>query len=1082
MNPMRNPNPLIPFAALLIGTAAIAKPNGPPAAGNGTNPMLEQVNKGALSVAANGFEENKGQVRTMADEPAPFVHYRLTQGNTSIFLLGNGIAYQFNRTHYPESYAERHAEREKDPMHDAEKEKQLDALRKEIRLETFRMDMVLEGAEPAPRISTEGKSTDYTNHYTYNALDVHTFARVTYHDVYPGIDWVVYTTEQGMKYDFVVRPGADPARIKLRFKDQEELRLDEEGRLIQGNSMGRFMEEKPVSFQDGNEVPTRFQLKGELMTFALGNYDPARTLTIDPERIWGTYYGGAGNEFGKSCCVDTDGNVYLAGDTESSSGIASGGHQNTYSGGFHYGDAFLVKFDAAGIRLWSTYYGGGGDERYAYCAVDPSGNVYLAGQTRSHVGIASGGHQNTYGGGNYYGDAYLVKFDPAGTRLWGTYYGGTGDEEIGSCAVDPSGNVYLAGRTESLWHIASVNGYQNTLISIGGSTVRSDAFLVKFNPDGTRLWGTYYGGTNIDRGHSCAVDPADGNVYLAGFTWSSTGIASGGHLDTLSGLVDAFLVKFDPTGTRLWGTYYGGIKNTLGRSCAVDLSGNVYLAGDTYSSSGIASGGHQNTIGDNTFYGEAFLVKFNSAGARQWGTYYGGAMSDFGTCCAADPSGNVYLAGRTQSSTGIASGGYQNTYGGQGYFGGDAFLVKFDPAGTRLWGTYYGGPGDDLGWSCAVDPGGYVYLAGDAGSPSGMAIGGHQNTSGGNSDAYLVKFDGGTDLCPGGLVPGTACDDGDANTFNDVVQSDCSCSGTPMEPCTEQQVIVHFTLDNFGSQTTWTLRPSMDTTVIASGGPYADGVAGTVVSENVCVPAGSYRLRVYDADGMGAGGYVVTDGQGQRIIDADGDFTELSASGVVFTLPLGPVELLPDYCDLTGATAQDSLFCTPVAGATAYTFWLFDPHTALRRKIIKLNPRIGPYDLANTPDGLNLNVRVRAKVGGVFTPYGPACRITTHTVPEAPLANGAPGLFEPARITAWPNPNNGDRLNISLTGINPETRIATATLVDATGRQVMSITLQAVDGMLNASLDLGDAVNGVYLLRINADGQVIESRITVVRN
>ena len=408
--------------------------------------------------------------------------------------------------------------------------------------------------------------------------------------------------------------------------------------------------------------------------------------------------------------------------------------------------------------------------------------------------------------------------------------------------------------------------------------------------------------------------------------------------------------------------------------------------------------------------------------------------------------------------------------------------MKFDSTGTRLWGTYYGGIGGASGQSCAVAPGGYLYLAGSTSSTSGIASDGHQNTSGGNFDAFLVKFDGAISLCPGGLVPGTACDDGDANTFNDVVQSDCSCSGTLVEPCTDQQVILHFTLDNFGSQTTWTLRPSMDTTVIASGGPYADGVAGTVVSEIVCVPAGSYRLRVYDADGMGAGGYVVTDGQGQRIIDADGDFTELSASGVVFSLPLGPVELLPDYCDLTGATAQDSLFCTPVAGATAYTFWLFDPHTALRRKFVKLNPRLGPADMANTPDGLNLNVRVRAKVGGVFTPYGPTCRITTNTVPEAPLANGTPGSFGPARITVWPNPNTGDQVNISLTGINPKTRIATATLVDATGRQVMSFTLQAADGMLNSSLDLGDAVNGVYLLRINADGEVIESRITVVRN
>src|SRR5690606_30019464 len=117
-------------------------------------------------------------------------------------------------------------------------------------------------------------------------------------------------------------------------------------------------------------------------------------------------------------------------------------------------------------------------------------------------------------------------------------------------------------------------------------------------------------------------------------------------------------------------------------------------------------GGHQNILGGNF---DAYLVKFNSVGVRQWATYYGGANSDEGYSCSTDGTGNVYLAGPTTSTSNIASVGHQNTIGGGQY---DAFLVKFNSLGVRQWGTYYGGTGDDFGYSCATDNSGNVFLAG----------------------------------------------------------------------------------------------------------------------------------------------------------------------------------------------------------------------------------------------------------------------------------------------------------------------------------------------------------------------------------
>jgi len=380
---------------------------------SGTEAMLTSVNKGTTAIAPFGFEENKGQVRTTHGDAAPFVRYRLSQANTQIFLLENGIAYQFNRSHYPTGYEALAME----ARQDRQKEAELDILRGHIRQETYRMDMVLDGANAHPRITTDGRSSDYTNYYNHDALSVHTYEKVSYHDVYPGIDWVVYTTEEGMKYDFIVQPGADPDQIVLRFSQHEELYLDAEGRLVHGNRMGRFTEEPPISFQGARKVGTSFILNDGILRFDLDSYDKTMPITIDPARAWGTYYGGEGADWGYSSAAAPDGSIFLAGETWSHNAvIADNGHQMTFGGGFT--DAFLVKFDPNGNRQWATYYGGTEDDYGYACATDADGNVYLAGKTTSADGISENGHQNSFMGST---NAFLVKFSAVGDRLWGTY-------------------------------------------------------------------------------------------------------------------------------------------------------------------------------------------------------------------------------------------------------------------------------------------------------------------------------------------------------------------------------------------------------------------------------------------------------------------------------------------------------------------------------------------------------------------------------------------------------------------------------------------------------------------------------------
>lgn len=664
------------------------------------------------------FEENKGQVWDLDGIPASSVQYHFSKGNMSLFMLPTGIAYQFSKIHYPSGY-------QLDTKDLTEEERLVQTeLSEQIRLETYRMDMELVAANPQAKIVAEGKSKDYVNYYNRNTLQVHSFERLTYKDIYEGIDWVIYTTPEGLKYDFVVHPGADPSQIQLSFKDHERLELNVDGSFALSNSMGTITEQAPISFQGTTEVATKFVQDKNTIRFVLEDYDQSQPLRIDPALVWATYYGASRQDWANSCAIDTNGNLYVTGRTLSTTNIASRGHQNTHGGGRY--DVFLVKFDSSGMRQWATYYGGIDEEESFSCATDLNGNVYVVGETESLNNIASRGHQNTHGGGRY--DAFLVKFDSSGTRQWATYYGGNSADYGYSCVVEASGDVYLTGWTHSLNNIAS-GGYQNTH---GGM---NDAFLVKFNSDGIRQWGTYYGGIYSDEGHSTSVDN-NGNVYLAGNTNSRSNIALGGYQNTYGGgAYDAFLVKFNSSGVRQWATYYGGSAVDKGISCAVNASGTVCLAGTTYSTSNVASGGHQNNHAGNITDG--YLVKFDPNGVRQWATYYGGSDIDRANACAVDALGYVYLTGSTGSTNNIAFNGHQNTYTGA-Y---DSYLVKFDPNGVRQWATYYGGMDNDYSRSCVLDTRGHVYLAGTTYSTNNIASGGYQNTYGGGSgDAFLAKF------------------------------------------------------------------------------------------------------------------------------------------------------------------------------------------------------------------------------------------------------------------------------------------------------------------------------------------------------
>ncbi|MFN8293821.1 MAG: SBBP repeat-containing protein [Chitinophagales bacterium] len=322
--------------------------------------------------------------------------------------------------------------------------------------------------------------------------------------------------------------------------------------------------------------------------------------------LWSTYLGGSWQDEIKAMALDTAGNLFITGYTQSSDNISTPGTYNpNYSGSK---DVFLVKMSAAGSVLWGSYFGEANDDEATGCAVR-DGKVALTGISNSTTGIATqGAHQTSLQGPR---DIFVALFDTDGQLDWATYYGGTLTEDGGGVALDSLGNIYACGTTWSSSDISTSGAFQATF---AGGTV--DAFLVKFSPQGQRLWGTYLGGQGNDEALYCHVDPF-GDIYFGGTTSSSSGIASPGAYKTFKGTSsnptagDAFLSKFRTNGTRIWSTYYGGEGGEVSYDVATDTAGNIFITGFTGSDQLLASENfsHQKLRGGVS---DAFLIRFNN--------------------------------------------------------------------------------------------------------------------------------------------------------------------------------------------------------------------------------------------------------------------------------------------------------------------------------------------------------------------------------------------------------------------------------------------------------------------------------------
>lgn len=454
---------------------------------------------------------------------------------------------------------------------------------------------------------------------------------------------------------------------------------------------------------------------------------------------------------------------------------------------------------------WSSYYGGSTNESVKSICIDKNGNLFFGGNTASTSGIAtSGSYQSSLAGAS---DIYFVKMNSSGVRIWGTYFGGTDDDEFGNIGLDTAENIFISGRTKSSG-LATSGSYQSSIA--GGA----DCLFAKFSKTGNRVWSTYFGGSGFDGGNKLSTN-IFGDVYFTGYTQSSSGVATTGAFQTtFGGKDDALIAKFDKNGKIYWATYFGGSGYEGETSIVADDSTKIYFTGYTSSTSGISSSSaFQTSLAGND---DAMFGCFDKNGNRIWSSYFGGSNRDWGSAITLDKNGSLLIVGLTESSSGIStSGAHQSTFGGSN----DGFIAKFNSSGQRQWATYYGGNSTD--WAIATTSGksGEFYIAGMTKSTSGIATSGsYQSTHGGSGvyeDAFISQFSNNGKLLKASYFGGTEFDNasGIAGSDKMVVLSGSTASTSKIATSGAYQTTNGGKQDGYIAS--FKFCPSTDTTITA---------------------------------------------------------------------------------------------------------------------------------------------------------------------------------------------------------------------------------------------------------------------------
>jgi PKD repeat protein len=565
------------------------------------------------------------------------------------------------------------------------------------------------------------------------------FSEVSYRNLYDGID-LVYSSEEGrLKYEFRVRPGADPDAISVQVEGHDHLAI-EGGDLVVTTSEGDIVDGGLRVFHAGSpddEMAATFQLRGgDRYGFSIPGRDPDRELIIDPI-IYSTYLGSTEDEEVGGCVVDSEGHAYIAGYTESKYYPLTPGVWDSTLDGWY--DAFVTKMGVDGSTLeFSTLLGGDNFDQATCLVIDEIGDVYIAGDTFSRdFPTTTDCLQDTQLGGT---EGFVTKLNRTGRTLeFSTYLGSPLEDFLKGITVDAFGNAYIVGNTNSFDFAVTADAYQKN------KTMDNDSYegvVCKLDPFGSKLlYSTYIGGHGVDSPYSIQVNDV-GEFYVAGQTRASSfPTTNGAYITDMVGQEQiGFVTKFKSDGSDLiYSTFIGGSGEDMIRSLAVDTNGNATLVGYTGSSNyPVTQGVVQRVHGGSMWDG--FVSMLSSDGSSLvYSTFLGGRSIDEVNDIHIDDKGRFHIAGSTMSSNfQVTADAIQNRLNGIG----DGIVSILSADMSRLeYSTYLGGEDVDYGMGVGLQNSDIVVFAGITYSVEFPTThGAYQTLHGGGFDAFVTKL------------------------------------------------------------------------------------------------------------------------------------------------------------------------------------------------------------------------------------------------------------------------------------------------------------------------------------------------------
>ncbi len=404
-----------------------------------------------------GFIENKGQIVDQKGKENNSVLYLLNTPGLNVQLRNNGFSYDIYEAKKVPS-----TQKEKDIRDlSVTLNKENIAPDYSLKYNYHRIDIDFLNSNPNVKLVSEEKSTDYENYYNIShdsqgITGVHKYKKVIYNNIYNNIDAVFFIpkdTTKVVEYNFIVKPGGKISDIQLKFNGVKTELID--NKIKMNVRFGQMEETIPLSWIDNidlkKEISVKYKkIKSNVYGFAGVENSSNKTIVIDPTpvRLWGTYYGGSGDEMPNDITSDTNNNIYISGTTNSQNNIATSGTHLSSTNSFA---GFITKFDSNGVRIWGTYY----LANVLRIKVDNNFNIFSTGNAINSLSISSPNSYQEFNNG--FNDAYLIKLNINGLREWATYYGGEGNDYGRDITFDNNNNVYLCGETTSYNSISTPN-------------------------------------------------------------------------------------------------------------------------------------------------------------------------------------------------------------------------------------------------------------------------------------------------------------------------------------------------------------------------------------------------------------------------------------------------------------------------------------------------------------------------------------------------------------------------------------------------------------------------------------------------